>query len=79
MMNNISERFERKIKREFFYFLDVAKSSAAEAKSMMYVAEDLQYLSSLKATAFRERLSKLITSIGALTSKIRKQDLRKTS
>lgn len=79
IMNNISEGFERKTKRDFSHFLDVAKSSAAEAKSMMYVAEDLHYLSSLEAAAFRERLSQLIISIGALASKIRKQDLRKVS
>lgn len=78
IMNNISEGFERKTKKDFAHFLDIAKGSSAEIKSMLYVAQDLQYLSSLEAAALRDRFAKLIVSIGALASKVRKQDLRKT-
>jgi four helix bundle protein len=74
IMNNISEGFERRTKKDFSHFLDIAKGSSAEVKSMMYVAEDLQYLSPLEASVFRECLSELIISIGALASKLRKQE-----
>ena len=69
-MNNISEGFERRTKKDFAHFLDFAKGSTAEVKSMLYVAEDLQYLSSAQTTVLRESLSQLIFSIGSLASKI---------
>ncbi|MCX6957488.1 MAG: four helix bundle protein [Verrucomicrobiae bacterium] len=77
IMNNISEGFERRTKKDFSHFLDMAKGSSAEAKSMMYVAEDLQYLLPSEASMFRERLSELIVSIGALASKVCKQELKR--
>ncbi|MBU1101419.1 MAG: four helix bundle protein [Bacteroidetes bacterium] len=44
IMNNIAEGFERKSNKEFKQFLFIAKGSAAEVKSMLYVALDLAYL-----------------------------------
>lgn len=44
VMNNIAEGFARYYKNEFKRFLDIAQSSAAEVKSMLYLFEDLQYL-----------------------------------
>lgn len=73
IMNNISEGFERRTKKDFAHFLDFAKGSTAEVKSMLYVAEDLQYLSSSEAAVLHESLSQLIFSIGALAAKVRKQ------
>jgi len=72
IMNNIAEGFERKTKKDFSHFLDMAKGSSAEVKSMMYIGEDLNYVSSEKAIDFRKRLSELIISIGTIASKMRK-------
>ena len=44
MMSNIAERFSRRSNREFVQFLFMAKASAAEAQSQMYVALDQGYL-----------------------------------
>ena len=44
VMNNIAEGFARYHDNEFKRFLDIAQSSAAEVKSMLYVFEDLKYL-----------------------------------
>ena len=44
VMNNIAEGFARYHDNQFKWFLDVAQSSAAEVKSMLYVFDDLQYM-----------------------------------
>ncbi len=45
IMNNIAEGFCRQSKREMINFCNFAKGSAAEVKSMYYIADDLSYLS----------------------------------
>ncbi len=44
VMSNIAEGFERGGRREFLQFLAVAKGSAGELKSQLYVALDQGYL-----------------------------------
>lgn len=42
---NISEGFERDSNKEFAYFLNVAKGSAGEVRSILYIVEDNKYAS----------------------------------
>lgn len=44
IMNNIAEGFERKTNKEFVQFLFIAKGSAGEVRSMLYLANDLKYI-----------------------------------
>ena len=44
VMNNISEGFEHPTPKDFAHFLDLAKGSAGEVRSMTYAAEDLKIL-----------------------------------
>ena len=43
--NNIAEGFERKSKKEFRQYLHIALGSASEVKSMIYLAQRLDFLS----------------------------------
>ncbi len=44
IMNNIAEGFERKTNKELTHFLYIAKGSAGEVRSMLYLAKDFDYI-----------------------------------
>ena len=54
IMNNISEGFCRNSDAEFRQFLNISKGSAGEVKSMYYIAEDQNYVTS--ETALNRRV-----------------------
>ena len=71
IMNNIAEGFERKTDTEFARFLDIAKGSCGEVRSMYYTAEDLGYVNSDVAENRRERAKKISGGIASLTKHLR--------
>ena len=71
IMNNIAEGFERKTKDEFARFLDVAKGSCGEVRSMFYVAEDLGYVSTAVAEERREECRRISAGISSLAKHLR--------
>ena len=78
IMSNIAEGFERSGTREFVQFLAIAKGSAGEMKSQLYIALDQSYLD-------REDFARLSTSasdtakiIAGLMSYLRKAGVKGT-
>ncbi|MDF7808410.1 four helix bundle protein [Pontiellaceae bacterium B12219] len=72
IMNNITEGFERHSDTEFARFLNIAKGSAGEVRSMYYAAEDLSYVSGHVATERRKFLKSISKGIGSLEGYLRK-------
>jgi len=64
--SNIAEGYERQSNKEFIQFLFIAKGSAAELRTQLYLAKDFQYLNKEVADDFIERSRK----ISAMTSKL---------
>ncbi|RXQ91468.1 four helix bundle protein [Ancylomarina salipaludis] len=72
IMNNIAEGFERNSDTEFKRFLDIAKASCGEVRSMLYLAEDLKYITVIEAENLRNRCCFLSGSISNLMKYLRK-------
>jgi len=70
-MSNIAEGFERKTPKDFAHFFDLAKGSCGEVRSMLYVAEDLIYLTPTDALSLRDRAEKLSRGIASFTGHLR--------
>lgn len=56
VMNNIAEGFERKTNNEFKHFLYIAKGSAGEFRSMLYLAKELEYITDEKFNDLIEKI-----------------------
>lgn len=71
VMNNIAEGFERRTPADFARFLDLAKGSCGEVRSMLYLAEDLEYLNHENAQSLRNDAFGLSRGIEALAQSVR--------
>ncbi len=71
IMNNVAEGFERSTDADFARFLDVAKGSCGEVRSLYYVAEDLGYVDSEQAGDRRSTTRRLAAGIASLAAFLR--------
>lgn len=58
IISNIAEGFERSSDKDFARFLYMAKGSAAEVRSQIYVALDLAYITQNELTPYTKALKK---------------------
>ena len=72
VLNNIAEGFERYSTTDFARFLDIAKGSCGEVRSMLYVAGDLFYIDKEKALVLIDQYKILSKQIASLSKSLRK-------
>ena len=72
IMNNIAEGFERGSDKDFARFLDIAKASCGEVRSMLYLAEDLNYIDSKNSEDLRGKAVSISKGISALSKHLRR-------
>lgn len=63
VMNNIAEGAESGSDAKFVNFLNIAKGSCSEVRSMLYLCEDLSYCSTEERTNLQLQLKKISTGI----------------
>jgi len=70
-MNNIAEGFERKTNTEFARYLDIAKGSCGEVRSMYYTAEDLDYVQADISENRKNTVKQIAAGIASLNRHLR--------
>jgi four helix bundle protein len=70
-MSNVAEGVARKSDKEFARFLDIARGSAIEVQSLLYVALDVHYVDAHEFERLNRLACEAVSIIGGLTSYLR--------
>ena len=76
VMSNIAEGFGRDTDKELHHFLSMAKGSAAEVASQLYIASDLGYLNQDEFAGTYELVDKTSRLIGGLMRYLRSNPVK---
>ncbi len=69
--NNIAEGFDRNSRATFIHFLNIARGSCSEVKSMLYLAEKLDYLQPINSSVQIENCSEISRILKGLINSLR--------
>ena len=70
--SNIAEGFERSSKKDFVNFLSIARGSAGEVRSQLYVALDLGYVTQDQFSSLQQRCKDILRLLSALIASLQK-------
>lgn len=70
--SNIAEGYDRGSSADFIRFLYIARASATEVRSQLYLALDLKYLTILKFNDLYQQTDIIVRQLSVLISKIKK-------
>lgn len=73
IMSNIAEGFDRANKGDFHRFLIIAKASCAEVQSQLYIASDVDYISSADFEDAMKQAKTVARMLGGLRKKVYEQ------
>ncbi len=73
---NIAEGFERGTSKEFAYFLNVAKGSAGEVRTILYIIEDIGYTNKIELLQLKYEVETISTQLSNFRTFIRRNSLK---
>ena len=73
IMNNIAEGADSGSDNLFIRYLQIAKGSSSEVKSMLYVCEDIGFLTTQQSIELRNRVYNISSSIQKLIDYLKQQ------
>ena len=76
ILSNIAEGFERGGDKEFLQFLAIAKGSSGEVRAQLYVALDLEYISSAQFDALAQAATEISQLLSGFMKYLRESTLR---
>jgi len=76
IMSNIAEGFERGSNKEFIQFLYIAKGSAGEVRSQLYVALDQGYIKKDTFSSLSQQTSEISRMISGLASYLSQSEMK---
>ncbi len=77
IMLNITEGFERGSNKDFSHFIDFAKGSAGEVRSILYIVLDNKYITAEEFTDFLKKIEGISMQLASLKKYLMKTDFKK--
>lgn len=77
IMLNIAEGFERGTNKDFSHFIDFAKGSAGEVRSILYIMLDNKYITAVEFNDLLKMVEGISTQLASLKKYLMKTDFKK--
>lgn len=76
--SNIAEGFERSTNKELIHFLFIAKGSAGEVRTQLWLASDLNYLSKKELDTLIDKVKTISKMIQGMINYLQKSEMKGT-